>query len=126
MEDLVLLNPQVKEEKRKEFLLGVNPDGTQIGTYRDFDYAQGKNYQNPLAGFGSVDLILTGNFQRSLYIRTTSPGKFLFTNQVDYGNDLIRKYGNDILSINQDEFNRIQIQFILPDLRKFIKRKLGQ
>lgn len=126
MEDLVITSPEVRNQKRNEFLAGKNPDGSQIGGYRDFSYARAKNMQNPLAGFGQVDLILTGNFQRSLYVRPIAKGRFLFTNQLDYGNDLISKYGDGILGENQDAFNRIQKVNLSPQLRKFIKTKLGQ
>lgn len=127
MEDIILSMPKpIKEEKRNEFELGVNPDGTQIGLYRDFFYAEGKNFMNPRAGFGAVDLILTGRFVNELFPERLGADRYLFQSALDYGRDLFNKYGNQIGGINQSEFERIQKDFYLPYLRKYIKQRFGQ
>jgi len=46
---------------------GVN--GGVIGEYRNEDYAIFKNQKNPLAGFGNVDLIDTGELKDGLFIQ---------------------------------------------------------
>lgn len=125
MEDITLSQPKpIKEQKRNEFELGVNPDGTQIGLYRDFFYAQGKNFMNPRAGFGAVDLIFTGRFSNELFPERVGKDRYIFRTALDYGRDLFAKYGNQIGGINQTEFERIQRDYYAKHLVKYIKSLL--
>lgn len=127
MEDIILSNPKpLKSEKEIEFTKGENPDKTKIGRYRNNAYAREKNIQNPIAGFGNVDLIKTGRFVKQLFPYKTSATGYLFANKLDYGRDLITRYGRDILGINHDAFFKIQVNIYRPELVRFIRKQIGQ
>jgi len=125
VEQLILSSPEVKHEKKEEFLKGRRPDGTLIGSYSTTAYAKAKYALNKRAGFRNVDLFVTGRFVNQLIPYRASGNEYLFSNRLAYGNDLIRKYGADILGENQSLFNEIQRLYIAPDLIKFIKQQLA-
>lgn len=58
---------KVVELNRSQLLRGENKDGDRLGKYRNPAYARMKAAMNPLAG-GSVDLKLTGGFQREMFV----------------------------------------------------------
>jgi len=126
VEELILSSPQVKAEKKEEFLKGLKPNGNLIGTYRSTGYAREKYALNKRAGFRNVDLFLTGRFVNQLMPYKVSERQYLFSNRLNYGNDLIQKYGSDILGLNQQSFNDIQRIYIAPELIKFVKKQLKQ
>ena len=97
-------NEKLKAQKIKEFELGLRPDGNRIGTYRDPDYAEYKLQQNPLAD-GYVDLLLTYRTARSLFVRIENKGYIFGINDV---HNLVGRYGQDILGLNQEWFNKRQ------------------
>lgn len=95
---------RLKEEKINEFELGVRPDGSRIGIYRDPEYKEIKQRQNPKAD-GYVDLLYTYRTARSLSLRPFGDG-FLFKWNDEY--NLVGRYGLDILGLNQEWFNKRQ------------------
>lgn len=126
VEDIILTTPKLlKEAKEIEFLQGRRPDKKYIGNYRNPDYAEDKNMLNPIPGYGHVDLIVSGRFVNNLYPYRTRKNRYLFANRVDYGVELIEKYGKDILGLNQNTFFRIQRDYYKPHIIKFIKKQLG-
>lgn len=127
MEDIILTNTKpLKQAKESEFEQGLNPDGTKIGRYRSPEYAKEKNIMNPIAGFGNVDLIYSGRFVRELYPYRTSGSRYLFANRLDYGRNLIQKYGEGIEGLNNDTFFNLQKNLYAPQLVQFIKKQIGQ
>lgn len=122
MNEIILGDQKLKEQKINEFTRGKRPDGSIIGTYQNADYASDKYNINPLAN-ANVDLILTRDFVNHLYVEKVRPRAFLF-NSSDWKTDrLIRKYGIDIMGLNQDYWNNRQEQVYLPVFRFMIKRK---
>lgn len=115
----------LKKAKINELEFGLKPNREKIGSYRSYDYAQDKNIQNPLAGFGNVDLIRTGAFSNSLFPVRYS-GYYLFDSGDSKTADLKRKYGKDIMGLNQNTFNVIQEKIYRHQLAAFIKKQLGQ
>lgn len=116
----------LKEEKHREFLYGERPDGTKIGRYSQSDegqsYADFKYQRNPLAGFGNVDLLLTRSFFNSLFLQPYRRRAFIFKGNDVKTNDLIRKYGIDILGISQEYFDQRQSEIYRLVLVYNIKR----
>lgn len=112
MEEIVLSDQKpLKEEKINEWEHGLRPDGNGIGTYSPtemgYDYADFKNKINPLAGFGNVDLLLTRQTARTLYVHKASKkGSFIFG--MNDTHNLIGRYGIDIMGLNQDWFDKRQ------------------
>ena len=97
---------RLKEEKINEWEQGIRPDGDKIGTYRDPEYAIFKDSINPIAN-GYVDLLLTRQTANSLFVhRATQPREFIFGMNDRY--NLVGKYGNDILGLNQETFEKRQ------------------
>jgi len=67
--------PIIREWIYKRWLLGVKPDGTQIGLYIDYDYAEYKyEFRSKEAGFQCVDLVDTGDLWRRIEIFTEKQG----------------------------------------------------
>lgn len=133
MEDIILFKPkELKEAKRNEFLSGDRPDGSEIGRYRNYlmpngiTYSMFKNQMNPLAGEGYVDLIFTGQFERSLFPRRNSNNSYIFASTDSKADDLIAKYGIDIMGLNQESFNKLQKEKYAFDLVRYIKKRIGQ
>jgi len=89
-------------------------------------YSIFKNQLNPLAGEGYVDLILTGQFERSLFPRRTSGNGYLFSSNDPKAGDLISKYGLDIMGLNQETFNQLQKKHYSIDLIRYVKKRIGQ
>ena len=114
----------VKRIKENEFEFGQRPDRSKIGEYASSDYAYRKYMMNPLAGLNNVDLTLTGATNRSLFIKEQSGG-FIFDANTDQWNLNIIRYGNDIASINQTSFEKVQAQRDAPKLAKQINAELG-
>jgi len=80
---------------------------------------------NGLAGFGNVDLILTGAWSNSLFPIKKGDG-FFFDSSNDKNSELISKYGLDILGLNQKTFNKIQKEVYARQIVLFIKKRIGQ
>ena len=122
---IIQRDPQTIAAKYKEFQRGDRPDGTAIGFYRNSGYGLFKRNLNPLAG-GTVDLILTGSFTRGLFVESLGNSRYIFDSTDDKTDDLIGKYGQDIMGLNQGEWYRLQREVHAPLLIRFIKRQLGQ
>lgn len=115
----------LKKEKEAEFTKGLRPDGTKIGEYRNAEYAIFKSRINPIAG-GYVDLMLKRDFLNRMFV--VPHGKGYLLNSSDSKRDkLIGQYGIDILSINQEWFNKRQIEIYKPilifDISKILNKK---
>lgn len=115
----------LKREKINEWEQGLRPDKEIIGYYSNsemgYDYADFKNKINPRAGFGNVDLILTGQTSRSLFVKPAQKkGDYIFG--MNDSHNLIGRYGMDILGLNQDWFNNRQNQIYRLTLVYNIKK----
>lgn len=126
VEKIVLSDQRnLKDEKISEWEQGLIIDGVEKREYRSADYAIFKSQINPLAK-GHVDLLLSRQTARTLFVRKglTDSG-FTFGMQ-DYHN-LLDKYGNGILGLNQDWFVNRQKEVYLNKLIQEIKQnyKIG-
>lgn len=118
-------NRELRKAKINELEFGLMPDRSNIGFYASDDYAMFKNNLNGLAGFGNVDLILTGAWSNSLFPIKKGNG-FIFDSNNDKNEGLLEKYGSGIASLNQGTFNRIQKIYYAPDLVNYVKKRIGQ
>ena len=92
---------------RSRWLLGKRPDGTLIGLYKDFFYAEDKFQQyNSQAGFGQVDLIQTGALWKGIEIFNTIQGIEIDSTDIKFG-DIAQKYGIDNFNITPEETNQL-------------------
>lgn len=119
---IIQRSPQLLKAKVNEFKRGENPDGSRIGYYLNPAYRSFKRSLNPLAG-GTVDLILTGDFTRQLFVEKASERTFMFDSYDEKTPKLVAKYGSDIMGLNENTWQEVQNLFIMPELVKFIKRE---
>lgn len=118
-------NRELRKAKINELEFGLMPDRSKIGFYASDDYAFYKNNLNGLAGFGNVDLILTGSWSNSLFPIRKGEG-FVFDSGNNKHEGLLEKYGNGIASLNQKTFNKIQKLYYAPELVRYVKKSIGQ
>lgn len=123
----------IKEEdnlkfiKEEEYLEGdIFSTGTKT-QYAWKDYAEYKNRKNPRAGLGNVDLINTGSFIESFRLNKPKANKYTWGATDSKRNDIVGMFGNDIMGLNQDSFNKFQAEIIKPrfvrELQKIINKK---
>ena len=103
--------------QRDQLLHGIKQDGKRIGKYRNATYAAGKFSQNALAGKGDVDLKLTGDFYRGIFV-DVRPDTFVIFSQDEKANDLANRYGDPfgLTSKGKEKLIKDKLQ------GKFIKR----
>lgn len=109
--------------KEAEFKRGERPNGSIIGVYRSPAYSMFKQRQNPIAG-GDVDLILTGDFINSAFLKRPSSGVYIFGFRDYKARSLFDKYGTDIAGLNQNTFNLFLKEKIQPNFVREIKNRL--
>lgn len=114
-------NDVLKAEKIDEWEQGLRPDGTKIGVYKDAEYAIFKDHINPRAD-GYVDLLLSRQTAKSLFVVPFGDG-YLF--KINDRHNLVRKYGLDILGLNQKYFNKRQKDIYRLVLIKEIQKTLN-
>jgi len=115
----------IKEEdtlimlKEQDFLEGdIYGTGTKY-TYAWESYAEEKFKKNTRAGFGNVDLINTGAFIYSFKLNKPKQNKYLFGATDPKRGKLVDMYGIDIMGLNQQVFEKFQLEIIKP---RFIRK----
>ena len=117
---------ELLKAKKNEFDFGLLPNYKSIGFYQNTDYAFRKYNLNPLAGYGKVDLQLTGAFVNSFFLVRKSRSEYTFDASNTKKPFLIDRYGEDIMGLNQQTFNEFQRERVLPEVIQYIKSQLGQ
>lgn len=84
-----------------QMLHGKNAEGNVIGTYRSEEYAEQKSRQNPLAGFGNVDLRREENFYRGIEVHA-SANAVTVTSRDGKTAKLVDKYGEVIFGLSPE------------------------
>lgn len=112
-------SPKLLRLKTNEFRRGENSEGGRIGYYRNPNYRLFKQQLNPIAN-GTVDLILTGQFTRGLFVESKRNSIFYFDSTDDKAPDLFERY-EDIRGIQEYTFREFQRTDIAPELTKLIK-----
>ena len=102
---------------------GERMTGKKIGKYANSQYAAAKYSENPLAGFGNVDLILTGDFSRGIFIKFN--GESLIFDSTgkskDDGKDLLAEWGDDVLGVSAENIAKL-----VPDIAQIFIMKVNQ
>ena len=111
--------------KKFDFLIGdIWGNGNRF-SYASPEYQEYKYGKNPLAK-GDVDLINEGDFINSFFLQSPLQNKELFGATDSKSLKLIAKYGDEILSINNDRFKFFLTKYVKKDFIKAIKTQLGQ
>lgn len=123
VKEIVLADNNLPDAKASEFQEGMLPDGGRIGFYQNQVYANFKRRMNPQAN-GTVDLMLTGAFIDSFFVKSRGNSKFTFDANDEKTGMLKDKYGNEIMGLNQETFNTIQKEVYSSQMLKFIKNSI--
>ena len=96
----------IRETIKDRWKTGKTPNGDLIGFYRSEPYALDKNKQNSFAGFGNVDLILTGSLWKGIQIDFTSQTQAEVFSTDSKFDAISEKYGdyNFNLSVKEQEW----------------------
>ncbi len=78
---------------------GKSGSGERIGKYKNKQYRRKKFDMNPLAGYGNVDLKLTGEFQRERRVVVFSDS-YAITSLDSKTDQLVEKYGDIIFNLS--------------------------
>lgn len=119
--EIILKSKETEQAKKDELKGGKKPNNEIIGKYQSLDYAIFKNAMNPAAGLGNVDLIFTGDFSNRLFPIRVSESKYTFQGADPKTPMLVRKYGDDILGLNQNTFDKLQKEIYADRLIRKIK-----
>jgi hypothetical protein len=103
---------------------GKRSDGKLIGKYKNKVYAAKKYSLNPLAGFGNVDLRLTGDFQDYI-IADVRENSVVFSSEDDKTIDLVEKYSDDIFGLSTPYAKEYATNYLGPEGIKLIKKKFN-
>lgn len=108
-----------------QLLSGLTPEGQKIvPKYSRIRYARAKNQFNPLPGFGTPDLKLTGKFHSDFFLTAKNKEFTLFSSD-DKTGKLVEKYGQDNIFGLTVENNRIvNYEILAPRLIEWVLSKL--
>lgn len=117
-------------EDHEDIITGYNKDQLKHGytfnsekvnpLYGSLFYALEKNKQNPLAGYGTPDLFLTGAFYRGFFISITGKS-FIISSSDKKTESLVDKYGMDIFGLSSGSIAMYIKSDFFPELKKFIE-----
>ena len=111
----------IRQKIRDRWALGKKPDGSTIGLYRSEEYAREKFGGSSLAGFGNVDLTLTGSLWKGIQISGFKDEYEVFSTDSKY-EDIVDKYGEYNFNISETEkkilFDRILVKILTDIMNK--------
>lgn len=114
--------PKIKKLIKERWKQGLKPDGTKIGRYFSGEYASEKSKQNPQAGFGNVDLILSGSLVNNIDVLLQNNSIFEVISRDDKFWKIAEKYGDDNFNLSEDQteviFKEIENEIINKILDK--------
>ena len=115
---------QIVDALHDQLQHGIKGDGEQIGEYQSENYAKAKFQMNSQAGFGNVDLKLTGDFYSGMALRKLEKD-FQINSDDEKNVDLQNKYGIDIMSLTDERAGQVAQDYILDEFIKEIREKLS-
>lgn len=96
---------EIRQMIKDRWRLGLRPDGSIIGHYKDPEYAIFKQQINPLAS-GDVDLIYNRDLVNNIDLIMTSFGAEVISTDKKY-TKIANKYGYDNFNITEDQEKQI-------------------
>lgn len=123
VKELEASREEMVDEQRTQLKFGKRKDGKRIGKYKNPKYAAKKFAQNPLAGFGNMDWILTGDLSRALFVDVRSDA-VIFDSADSKTGGLIDRFG-DPFGLSQPSIRVIIERGLRVRYIARIKLKLG-
>jgi hypothetical protein len=109
--------------QRLQMLSGKNSEGRRIGRYKNAAYARKKYQLSRLAGYGNVDLRLTGDFYRGVTVDPRSNSVVIDSG--DYKTEILTdKYGEEIFGLNQEYAGEYSVNYLSPVAVEKIKKQI--
>lgn len=109
--------------QQQQMLHGLDAKGEKIGEYKNPLYAEAKHRFNPLAGFGNVDLRLTGSFYAEQYVLVKTD-EFVMDSSDEKADALTKKYGDDIFGLSPDYEAEYIDNYLEPVLIDNVSKKI--
>tara|TARA_R110000772_G_C13310310_1_gene440369 strand:- start:37661 stop:38116 length:456 start_codon:yes stop_codon:yes gene_type:complete len=106
--------------------LGLGQKGQKLlPRYSRVRYALRKNQLNPLAGLGTPDLKLTGEFYDKFFL-TTKSKQVEFNSSAEHTKHLVKRYGStqDIFGLNTKNAAILNNEILFPKLAKWLLKTL--
>lgn len=97
---MVQTKDQLLTVQKDQMIHGISSDDAGIGQYRSEEYANQKYDQSSLAGYGNVDLRLTGAFYNAMKTTATGEGLVIYSTD-EKAQSLEEKYGSAIYSLSK-------------------------
>lgn len=104
---------------------GQGVDGGVIGKYQNEEYAMFKHQQNPLAGYGNVDLFLTGSLSDDITVMRKGDKFEIFSTDEKY-KDLAKKYGAEQFGLTEDQLQEFLYECYMLTLETIINNTYGK
>lgn len=124
-DSLYAISPQLVKAQQVQMLRGENALDKKIGKYKGKAYRNKKFNLNPLAGYGNVDLKLTGSLHREIKIYFFS--KSFFFNSTDPKTEkVIGRYGGAeaVFGLNKKFTKQVTFDYLTPEGIKRITKQL--
>lgn len=121
----ILANEHIlKDLKEEEFKVGNIYGNNSNAFYKDYFYAAYKNQKNPLAGFGNVDLINEGDFIESFKLNKPKQNRYRWGATDKKRNMLVKDYGDGIMGMNQETFEKFQLEVVKPAFLRSLQKRI--
>lgn len=104
---------------------GQSVDGGKVGTYASEEYAAMKHQQNPLAGFGNVDLFLTGSLSDDITVIKKGERFEILSTDEKYSK-IANKYGAEEFGLTEDQLQEFLYECYISSLNTIINKTYGK
>ncbi len=117
--------PEYVELNTQQLFKGLDGMGQSIRPlYRSAKYARVKNQSNPLPGYGTPDLKLTGAFYQGYELKVEGD-ELVKDSDVDYADQLFEKYGNEIGQLDEENHEEYIQENLAPAFYDRVREQTG-
>lgn len=115
------------EMNRDQLLNGRDSLGEKLKEYVDDQYAELKQRMNPLPGYGTPDLKLTGDFHRGFYLDISSidDGNFELGSTDEKTQELVDKYNESIFGLDKENSELFWFEKVVDSFAQKVLDQMG-